>query len=370
MVGSTLLKQSSRYPPRRPPDRASAEAHSAVWFDTLAQFFRDIKQAYSQSWQYYRDELAEKYNWGECSAPELWKINGDELIYSKILHETWEAYVCLEQWIVAVKKYRIQLREKNPELDLKCTAWLAGFPLGNTEIIFPFGIEPDEAELNTSSQKLAYFDLLDSWYQGKVESKNYVRDYIGPSIDTGFRLATLASPRKMIISVDLALMMASIMPPDKGSRHKFEFRYEGRESLKGVLKGKPYPVFWIDMLHDDNLAVCEDTIQGESQVVASKVRDFCLEFYKEHESQLIKPFIDGCQDTNFNKAPDNYKEHLIYLLKTWKSEKIKSELETKALSGQDPPDQPNEKVEETTPKEVDKFEELFAEILRDLLEDK
>ena len=71
--------------------------------------------------------------------------------------------------------------------------------------------------------------------------RNDNRDYIGPLVDMGFRLKEYASSRKLVISADLAyLMLVSGLGGDMA------LFYEGEFPLKGVLRGKPYPVIWID----------------------------------------------------------------------------------------------------------------------------
>ena len=132
-------------------------------------------------------------------------------------------------------------------------------------------------------------------------SKTLIRDYIGPSIDTGFRLGGMASPRKLVISVDLAYLLS--VEQERHNREpaaysvgplsfqKFDFKYEGRLPLKGVLGGAPYPVIWIDLNPGNEVNQAEDEVLQTPKPNASQVKVFAESFMKTNANYLRFPYF-------------------------------------------------------------------------------
>ena len=104
---------------------------------------------------------------------------------------------------------------------------------------------------------------MDQYYYGGRDA-GLTRDFIGPAIDTGFRLAQLSSTRRLVISVELALMLIYAVrarPIDESYPYeKLRFFFDGRHIFKGVFGGQPYPVFWIDMRPSPLLEETEDKL--------------------------------------------------------------------------------------------------------------
>lgn len=272
-----------------------------------------------------------------ANRPELWKVNGDELIYTKELEQIEEAYACLSQWIVAVKAYRKKLRKTKPHLDLKCTAWLAGFPISNIEVIFRTDTKTYKIDQDYEPHLLRHYQLLDDWYGDASSRSKLMKDYIGPSIDTGFRLTALASPRKFVVSVDLALLLASVDLPQADEKiAELDFYFDGSKELKGVLKNKPYPVFWIDMHTENTLVKAEDKLIGLKVVSTDKIKKYCNPFFEEHGENVIRPFIVKCSHLQFQTPPSNFYDHLLGLKDTWQKEREKSQIQEQAVSDKEP----------------------------------
>ena len=81
----------------------------------------------------------------------------------------------------AIKKFN----GGNSSLRVKGTAWVAGFPVRNIELYIPKNMHKNKAE------------------------PECVRDFLGPSIDLGFRLSKKASEARLILSPSLAYLIAS-----------------------------------------------------------------------------------------------------------------------------------------------------------------
>jgi hypothetical protein len=97
-------------------------------------------------------------------------------------------------------------------LRLKGSAWLAKFPSPNIEVEVP---------------ELA------------KDGRTTPTDFIGPDIDLGFRLGKFAHPSTVCVSLDLLDVVLRA-----ANRELLDCYLAGREELKGVLFGRPYPVVW------------------------------------------------------------------------------------------------------------------------------
>lgn len=148
--------------------------------------------------------------------------------------------------------------------------------------------------------------LLNEHYKKPSKSRLAI-DYIGPSIDTGFRLSGYASGRKFICSVDVAYLIS--MTQVDGEVDRIDFYYDGSASLKGVLGGSNYPIFWVDMSSGESLARKEDKLKTQSACASQDVKEYCEAFYIEHRQFTFRPFIEGDIGQTLAKKPPWYEEY-------------------------------------------------------------
>ena len=194
----------------------------------------------------------------------LWKSLGDELLFSKELEHSKDMVHILFSFIETIEAYiKIYKDKRGEDIHLKGTAWLAGFPVMNTII---------------ESQK-------------KI-------DYIGPSIDLGFRLSKFANRHRFIISCDIAYILSL------WTINEFDFYYLGEQKLRGVLKGELYPIFYLRSSTGPPKPKDNDLLQ---KLESSNVQTYCEEYINSSDF-LILPFIEG--DDTINKKPENYDKRL------------------------------------------------------------
>ena len=253
--------------------------------------------------------------------PELWKANGDELIYTKEVENRQQVVCMIKAWVSAIRSYRRDL-SKPGRLDLKSFGWVAGFPVLNSEIIFSSGNIDAAYEADS---RLRNFYLIEQWYEKPTLRDNLIRDFIGPSLDAGFRLSQLATAQRMPISLDLAWLLATSQFPDSAD-HNFEslqLRYGARKVLKGVLGDQPVPHFWLDLMHDDKLIRAENKLLNAAplSISASDIRSFCTEYYDRNPNHMFRPFIWKDKDYSFAELPENYVEKLKSWKDLWEREK-------------------------------------------------
>lgn len=342
LVGSTNFKQYPRFPITDPEQFWENSPLIPSWLSPIADFYSSFAQIFRSRWTELKARVTTDYKIKITSDPVLWKANGDELLYHKDVHNRQELFVCVLAWKDAVQEYREKLRKLGP-LDLKATAWTAGFPITNVEIAFEPNLSIDPKNQFPDDPRLQQFYLLSTFYKNK-ENSNLLLDFLGPSMDTGFRLATRATPRKMILSVDLAYLLSTTHLPDQTDHSAylkwFKIRYDGRFELKGVLGGKPYPIFWIDMRGSEKLAETDKLTESEDRILedidAMKVAGFCNAFYDDTSALMMRPFIVYEPDQQFGKIPEHYIACLDKLNDRWAQEKERYKGEQQALEGRGP----------------------------------
>lgn len=290
VVGSTAFKQM--------PEGGNGGSLGADprWFEMVLSFYHQAEKAFSERWASYMRHLdgsdgTERW-FGE--APEVWKTVGDEVLFTKVVEHPMQAVIATHAWCHALEDMRRQLKEKF-KLDVKSCVWLADFPLHNQEVVLGYaqpGSDDDYIALNRKA--------LASFHNGQtIDRRMMLRDFIGPSIDTGFRLGTFASPRKLIISLELAHLLATEQAYAESNPgwhakgpsqiRKFIFRYEGKHPLKGVIGGSPYPIFWIDLDAESALNRAEDSLIQAVPPTSHQVKDFTGAMLNRFHALLSAP---------------------------------------------------------------------------------
>ena len=255
LAGSTAFKQ------KRAPEE---------WHQFFGEFYRQLPS------------LVERQQETFGVTPAFWKPIGDEIVFQLALKSLRDVGQALQAFRAAVFAYRGSILESPGDLDLKCAAWTAGFPVGNMAVQLP------------NSQ----------W------------DYIGPGMDTGFRLVKEASPRRMLLSVELAWLLTH-----PAQSEALQLHLGAPMHLKGVAKGRMYPCLWLDNFTDDTehggcqeLELSEDRLRGISYPIApaADTHNYCAAWIASAGTPFIPPFIQG--DEAIGTQPKGYAEQLDRIL--------------------------------------------------------
>lgn len=284
IAGSTAYKS-------RQPDKVQP------WLPALHRFFTEFPIS-----------LVRPYTNGD--APVLWKTLGDEMVFVAQITNHRQVAMHLTRFNDTIAAYREVIKDADRKLDLKGAAWLAGFPVGNTMLKLRHGTD------------------------GAPE----LEDYVGPSIDNGFRLSRHASPRKFVLSVETALMLTGTA---HAAASKPKVFLERGEELKGVLGGRPYPKLWIEVPYRSNEKfhqLEEELIDPPSKHDGDKIFEYCTLFIKEYGSPLFQPFIEG--DTDFGTLPDGYEKQYEEVRQLW-AEQIGVRLKTEPTETTSEPSAPD-----------------------------
>lgn len=314
---------------------------SEPWLSPILEFYEQISSIFEKHWHGITKVAAEQLEWTPGERPSVWKAVGDELIFTKVLSDHRQAYVCISAWLETVREYRKRIKTHSSSLDLKCAAWIAGFPINNAEVILDHHSSVNLPACDDGDYIFGNLARLHDVFTCSGSAGGGIRDFIGPSIDTGFRVASASSPRRFVLAADLALILAhicgnltSVNPPVP----KLEFYYEGRKELKGVTNGTPYPVFWLNAADADPLMDIEDAIENRHPTSASDVKTFCERFLdKNKDTHVMRPFIVGDTDEFFRRVPEAHLEKMRKLAKYWENENQRRKNEAVAADASEDP---------------------------------
>jgi len=173
------------------------------WADTFSQFFKDFPKVLDDAYSRLRhQDILRSAPFSTQSLLSPAKLVGDEIIFNVNIdrHEN----VLFHSYAVrnAIKAYNASLRngDLTRGMGLKGTIWLAGFPVLND-----------------------YIQLL--------VGSSTVTDFIGPQIDCGFRLSKLATSRRIVLSIEVALMVAKAATDHGFADQNYRLFYDGRHDL-------------------------------------------------------------------------------------------------------------------------------------------
>ena len=118
---------------------------------------------------------------------------------------------------------------------------------------------------------------------------------------------------KLPLTIDLALLLMTAKLEGYDAARWLRFCYDGRESLKGVLGEKPYPL--VSVLIAGAKELVELRLLGElprETADAGDISDLaqlCRNFIVTNSPQLFLPYLFDC-DT-FNVMPETHRKMLI-----------------------------------------------------------
>lgn len=226
--------------------------------------------------------------------PEFWKYLGDEVIYKVIIEDKKDLAYYLDSFKRALNDIRKKQFE-NINLDLKATAWTAGFPLKNsiikTKIPFDKNMLVDKnnniEKINTNNNHLLY---------------NLV-DYIGPSMDVGFRITKFSSKNKFIIGRSLTILLL-----ESGVTESFKIKFDGNKFIKGI--EDLYPIIWIDMQSDESKTK-EDELIGKQLVNTNTLKEYLTSGIDDKNKPYVINDINSISDEYLESYRKKFKSDTI-----------------------------------------------------------
>lgn len=128
-----------------------------------------------------------------------------------------------------------------------------------------------------------------------VQTQTGTLDFLGPSIDIGFRLASKATTRRFPVSFELADVLAHITDANDRAIH---LRHDRDMYLKGVHRDAEYPFFWID-IGDSELDKAIDTLHHLPPYEKEHVKAVATAAYNDRKLQ--RPYLPNAKTNPFKE---------------------------------------------------------------------
>lgn len=276
------------------------------WLPIVSSFFWGFQDRMHQCWakESHRDH-EDGLPIEAVGEPELWKSAGDELVFVKRVTQPFEPITAISAFQRALREYgEIIQSRSNHRLHLKGTAWLAGFP--NINMAIPLRTHsPPDAQIDDDNEIRVEIDAR------RLEVPLHQWEFVGPSMDIGFRLSELSTPRKLIVSTELAFLMSDVMG-QCDLTDRFNFVFDGGAVLRGILNDIDYPIIWIDTTRGRTPGSVFESLSIRTPRRLSDVGTYCKEFI-DSNAPLVLPYILSGEDCVYGVIPDEHKERLKVL---------------------------------------------------------
>jgi len=250
------------------------------WAPVFGNFFKEFPEVLASELNGLGPRLLGEEAPSQCL--EVWKFVGDEILFSAELRRHQDA----AYHAIAFKKALNAYSEgtlKRHGLGLKGTIWGAGFPIANVDV------------------------------ETRPPGSAGVRDFLGPAVDLGFRLAPTADARRIPLSVEVALFLIKAKDASSAAAKEVHLQVDPPAVLKGINAGRSYPMFWLDRMDGDRTA--EDKLFNRSRAFD---RDVMLEYIEKYFDSgtpgVHRPFIETDTNKYFTSIPEKtlqYRNRLI-----------------------------------------------------------
>jgi hypothetical protein len=209
------------------------------------------------------------YNLKKCVSGDItvyeWKRQGDEILFY-IAHPSCENLLKLPADVYSTLKFIINgLTDYNKDsvvqLSVKATLWSAVI-----------------SDKNPGNNEIKLFNVI------TVEETPYkkILDFLGPDIDTGFRIAKYASPGKLVIDAYLAWYISQY-DSKQSNNITDNMRIVSLEDLKGVWNGRRYPIIWYtnDWTNEDTVFQYDEEYSSE---IVKRIKEKGMQSLQKSES--------------------------------------------------------------------------------------
>ncbi|MFL0278161.1 hypothetical protein [Mycobacterium sp. SMC-19] len=243
LVGSTRHKQSA--------------GDTRVWIPDFLRFYYDfparVREALDDS------DLASRL--------KFWKAVGDELLFTIDIKRESDVYRTVNAWVKAMAQYEAELGAKNREgnsspnkMKTKGGAFIATFPDPDYVVAVPTApVEPDsERDVVVRNEAMKK--------EANGGNGHLLIDYLGPSIDTGFRVISACNQRYFTLSLEVAWAMTYHRRNNENKSSLPGLLLLEERQMKGVWDEREYPVFAIDRHRESAIVKKINRVQGRKKI--------------------------------------------------------------------------------------------------------
>lgn len=250
------------------------------FIELLGKFEGIFKDSAKSQEKNLREALKNLENGPNAEMPKIvkWKTVGDEVLFYASI-DTWYDQVLFlvftfKESIMRFNKDTLQnyVVSGNKKLQLKGTVWFANIPANDVNMTLEIAYENSKSVPEKDGEEF------------------YVKDFIGTTIDIGFRIAKLATEEKLVISAETAILLIrdNYLTLEDNSMSIY---FDGTRDLKGLHLENDYPLLWIDMA-DYNILNKVSKIEREiKKTCYSNIVRYIHEYIKLNNQIMKYPFI-------------------------------------------------------------------------------
>lgn len=234
LVGSTAYKQTEHR-----------------WQPKFLSFYREFPQCLADSLRKQKDNLRKGTS---LPKPVFWKAVGDELLYVCPVRNVAQVKMAVDAWLDAQAKYEENTLKKEKLQKTKGAVFAATFPGPDCMVAIPR--DPgDQADSDRSVIELNDAAVKKLAASNKMADDEYLLDFLGPSIDTGFRVIAQSTDRYFTMSLEAAWAYSESTRATESEKKNHVVEFLCERQLKGVWGNRPYPIFVIDRMADDRVNI-------------------------------------------------------------------------------------------------------------------
>ncbi|HYV14395.1 MAG TPA: hypothetical protein VE972_00050 [Conexibacter sp.] len=229
---SADLVNGTDFKSRRPTEQFPLVGDRPAWPSRFAAFFTDFNRDFGEAVDAERSRVGAQ---GILARPRLWKLNGDELLFTELVYP--DDHDQVAGFASSVRAFIDVVADHDERMVPEGTGvhgciWTAGFPIRNRMVRISQGDSiPIIRDTSTDFEMGAY-----------APPPATVMDYIGRDMDLGFRLAAATPPGRVSCSLDVAGYL--FQAPEHRRPNVF---LVGWRRLKGIGGGHPYPFLLVDV---------------------------------------------------------------------------------------------------------------------------
>lgn len=228
-------------------------------YNEKIDWIREITDFYSAFTNNFKDNIERiqvSYNLRNTDSLTIWKYSGDEILFYINISENNQIEAIIDAFALTLEKLNIE----NKILKFKGTAWLGQIP------------------------------FIDIEFVTEETNGNRLTDFIGTSIDCGFRLGKYSNETYLVISMEIAYICVL----NKYSQFQRKIIFLRKQNLKGVLGDFEYPIFALKLKvpYDEENLVIDPTSDSIKSYIDNLFKSKKIEkFTKTHKLQLIDKSI-------------------------------------------------------------------------------
>jgi hypothetical protein len=188
--------------------------HPERWQKTIWEFYQNVKAALKKDLH---------------SEAVIWKFAGDEVLFWISPTEKRELCNCVLETYNVLQQLDKRIRSETDDLlRVKGACWAA------------LSCRPEAGKFSETAESDTENSAPNLVVTLGADEQAPSLDFVGPDIDTGFRVSTCTFKSVLTVSAELAaFLMRNAEIPMYEMLHLVGYR-----SLKGIWNGRPYPVVW------------------------------------------------------------------------------------------------------------------------------